>query len=93
MFTKNFALEMAPHRVTVNAIAPGGITTEGTSHPVEGMSLEAMQQAMGEFIRRIPLGRIGIPDDIAAPAVFLASPAADYVTGSLLVVDGGHLLS
>lgn len=92
MFTRSFALEMAPHSVTVNAIAPGGITTEGASRPMAGLSAEAAEQVTGEFLRHIPLGRMGMPDDIALPAVFLASDAAAYVTGALLVVDGGRLL-
>ena len=92
-FTKNFALEMAPHHVTVNAIAPGGITTEGTSQSVVGMSKEQTDAMMAGFTARIPMGRMGEPDDIAKVAVFLASPAADYMTGALVVVDGGMLLS
>jgi len=92
MFTKNFALEMAQHGVTVNAIAPGGITTEGASSPLKGMSVEQMEQLTKEFVRQVPMGRFGVPDDIAKVAVFLASPAADYITGELIVVDGGRLL-
>jgi 2-dehydro-3-deoxy-D-gluconate 5-dehydrogenase len=95
MFTKNLALELAPHGITVNAIAPGGITTEGTRRPLAGSGLSAERQAavMREFAARVPLGRLGDPADIAAATVFLASPAAGYVTGSILVVDGGALLT
>jgi len=92
MFTKNFALEMAPHNVTVNAIAPGGITTEGASRPTAGLTTEQIQQLTSEFVRQVPLGRFGVPDDIAKVAVFLASSAADYMTGELVIVDGGRLL-
>lgn len=94
MFTKAFALEMAPHGVNVNAIAPGGISTEGTAAPLAGSGLTADEMtAMTErFIAQIPLGRMGEPDDIAKVAVFLASSAADYITGELIVVDGGRLL-
>jgi 2-deoxy-D-gluconate 3-dehydrogenase len=94
MFTKAFALEVAQHRIAVNAIAPGGITTEGTAVPLQGsgMSPEEMQAMMNQFAASIPLGRMGEPDDIAKVALFLASPAADYVTGELIVVDGGRLL-
>jgi 2-dehydro-3-deoxy-D-gluconate 5-dehydrogenase len=92
MFTKSFALEMARHGVNVNAIAPGGITTDGTSKSMEGLSAEQRAQFMAEFEKLIPLGRMGAPDDIAKAAVFLASPASDYMTGSLLTVDGGRLL-
>ncbi|MGD0196080.1 MAG: SDR family NAD(P)-dependent oxidoreductase [Candidatus Dormibacteria bacterium] len=92
-FTKNFALEMGPHNVTVNAIAPGGITTEGTSQPLAGMTAEQTTAMMAAFTQRIPLRRMGLPDDIAKVALFLASPAADYMTGALVIVDGGMLLS
>jgi 2-deoxy-D-gluconate 3-dehydrogenase len=93
MFTKNFALEVAAHGILVNAIAPGGITTEGTSKPLAGtMTPEELRQIMVEFTKQIPLGRMGEPDDIAKVAVFLASSAADYMTGEIVVVDGGSLL-
>jgi len=95
MFTKNFALEMAPHNIQVNAIAPGGISTEGTAKPLEGsgMTEEQMKQIMTEFAKKIPAGRLGVPDDVAKVAVFLASSASDYVTGEIVVVDGGILLT
>jgi 2-dehydro-3-deoxy-D-gluconate 5-dehydrogenase len=92
MFTKNFALEMAPHGVAVNAIAPGGITTEGTSKGLTGLTAEQSAAMMEKFTQLIPMGRFGEPDDIAKVAVFLASSAADYMTGELVVVDGGRLL-
>lgn len=94
MFTKNFALEVAKHGIQVNAIAPGGISTEGTASMTAagGMSSEAMKQMMEAFIKQIPMGRMGNPDDIAKVAVFLASSASDYMTGSLSIVDGGRLL-
>lgn len=95
MFTKSFALEMAPHGVQVNAIAPGGIATEGTAAPLEGsgMTEEQMQALIEQFLASIPLGRMGEPDDIAKVAVFLASQASNYMTGELVVVDGGRLLA
>jgi 2-deoxy-D-gluconate 3-dehydrogenase len=96
MFTRNFALEMAPHGVRVNAIAPGGIATEGSSQPLagSGMTQEQMEEMVAQFIaHKIPLGRMGSPDDIAKVAVFLASEAASYMTGELVVVDGGTLLT
>jgi 2-deoxy-D-gluconate 3-dehydrogenase len=95
MFTKAFAREMAPHRVNVNAIAPGGITTEGTAAPLQdsGMTEAEMEAMMKGFLAGIPLHRMGEPDDIATVAVFLAAPASDYMTGELVVVDGGALLT
>lgn len=95
MFTRSFALEMAPHGVQVNAIAPGGIDTEGTQIPLEGsgMTQEQMDALKQGFVDRIPAHRFGDPEDIADATVFLSSHAADYVTGAMLVVDGGMLLT
>jgi len=92
MFTKALALELASYGIAVNAIAPGGIATEGASRPMQGMTPEQTQQMMKGFISLIPLGRMGIPDDIGKVAVFLASSASDYMTGQTLIVDGGRLL-
>ena len=58
-----------------------------------GMSEQEQAAMMKAFAARIPLQRMGVPDDIAKVAVFLASPAADYMTGALVVVDGGVLLA
>src|SRR5690554_1327202 len=91
MFTKNFALEVAPYNIQVNAIAPGAIITEGLGRLDDKAEKEA-KQTIDEFTKMIPLGRAGEPDDIAKAAVFLASPAADYITGEMIVVDGGRLL-
>ena len=96
MFTRNFALEVAPHGILVNMIAPGGIDTPGATKPLEGsgMSEKEMQDLGRQFIdTKIPLRRFGAPEDIGKVAVFLASSAADYMTGSAVVVDGGMLLS
>lgn len=96
MFTRSFALEMARHGVTVNAVLPGGVTTEGTSRPLEGsgMTPEEMRAMNQRFIdAKIPMRRMGMPEDIAGAVVFLASPAASYMTGASIVVDGGMLLS
>ncbi len=84
-FTKNVALELAPHGIFVNAIAPGGIRTPGTGD---------MDQADLEgFEAMIPMGRMGDPDDIGRAALFLASGLSSYMTGSQIVVDGGRLLA
>ena len=96
MFTKNLALELAPHGIRVNAIAPGGVSTEGTHQPSPDSSVTQAQadQILADFVRtRVPLGRIGLPVDIANLAVVLASEASSYMTGSIVVVDGGALLA
>lgn len=85
MVTKALALELGPHNIKVNAIAPGGIQTPGASGPVTS------DEFMQAFISKIPLRRMGVPDDIAKVVFFLASGASDYMTGSLVVVDGGFL--
>lgn len=94
MLTKALALELGPHGIHVNGIAPGGITTEGASRPLagSGMTEEQMRALTEEFISHIPLRRMGLPDDIAMVAVFLASSASDYMTGETVIVDGGRLL-
>lgn len=96
MLTRSLALELAPHSVRVNAVLPGGVTTEGTSAPLEGsgMSTEQQQQMIAGFVNnKIPLRRMGVPDDIAGAVIFLASSASSYMTGASIVVDGGMLLT
>jgi 2-deoxy-D-gluconate 3-dehydrogenase len=83
--TKALANELAPAGVQVNAIAPGYITTNNTA------ALQADETRNRQILERIPTGRWGKPEDIAGAAVFLASGAADYVTGHVLAVDGGWL--
>ena len=82
--TKAMALELAPLNINVNAIAPGSIMTEGTKALFYGDKKRAEA-----IISHIPLGRPGTPREIANVALFLASDEASYVTGSVLVVDGG----
>ncbi len=84
-FTKNIALELAPHGIRVNAIAPGGIRTPGVG--------EMDQATLAGFEAMIPMGRMGEPDDIGRVAVFLASELSCYMTGAQVVVDGGRLLA
>jgi 2-deoxy-D-gluconate 3-dehydrogenase len=96
MFTRNFALEMAPTGVRVNAIAPGGIDTPGTKGPLEGSGMTEEQMAamrQGFLDTKVPMKRFGQPDDIGKVAAFLASDAAGYMTGETVVVDGGMLLA
>jgi 2-deoxy-D-gluconate 3-dehydrogenase len=85
VFTKNVALELAPHNISVNAIAPGGIRTPGV-----GDMDEAVLQG---FQAMIPMGRMGDPDDIGRAALFLACDLSSYMTGAQIVVDGGRLLA
>jgi 2-deoxy-D-gluconate 3-dehydrogenase len=90
-FTKNVALELAPHGIWVNAIAPGGINTPGTG--AGQPASREMQQQIALFAAKIPMRRMGEPDDIGKVALFLASNLASYMTGAQIVVDGGALLS
>jgi NAD(P)-dependent dehydrogenase (short-subunit alcohol dehydrogenase family) len=84
MFTKVLAMELAEQRINVNCIAPGYIDTSSDSAPTASVS--AFQDAM---LKNIPWGRFGTPADVAQAALFLALPAADYVTGEVLAVNGG----
>lgn len=81
--TKCLALEWAPYQITVNAVAPTFIETPGTRKWLDDSAFRASVQ------QRIPLGRIGKPEEVAAPVVFLASPAASLITGETLMIDGG----
>lgn len=91
-FTKNSALELAEHRIWVNAIAPGGIATPGVAAMSQGAAAEELAKAAEAFKARIPMHRMGEPDEIGMVALFLASDMASYMTGSQIVVDGGALL-
>lgn len=83
--TKALANEWASKGVQVNAIAPGYVTTDNTA------ALRADPVRNPAILARIPAGRWGEPEDFAGAAVFLASPASDYVSGSILVIDGGWM--
>jgi len=85
-FTKNVALELAPYKIWVNAIAPGGINTPGVRKLQGGAVSES-------FLAGIPMHRMGEPDEIGKVALFLVSEMASYMTGSQVIVDGGFLLS
>ncbi len=82
MFTKVLALELARHKINVNCIALGLIEVEGEVSPI---SAEYKETLAGS----IPWGRIGQPEDIANGALFLASPYADFITGEVLMINGG----
>jgi NAD(P)-dependent dehydrogenase (short-subunit alcohol dehydrogenase family) len=89
--TKSMARELGPDGIRVNSIAPGGIMTDGTM--VQSRSGGEVSRAwLRKFMSRIPLGRMGVADDIGRVALFLASDLSAYVNGSLIVVDGGYLL-
>jgi 2-deoxy-D-gluconate 3-dehydrogenase len=83
--TKALANEWAGHGVNVNAIAPGYIATDNTQ------ALRDDPERSRAILERIPAGRWGRPEDLAGAVVFLASPASDYVNGTVLVVDGGWM--
>lgn len=99
--TRTLAVEWAPQRIRVNAIAPGPIPTEGVrkafTPPAESGVPDvfaAAEEKMAEYARTgIPLGRWGTPRDIANMVAFLASPAGDWITGAIFVVDGGEWLA
>jgi 2-deoxy-D-gluconate 3-dehydrogenase len=83
--TKALANEWASKGVNVNAIAPGYMETDVTS------ALRADQVRSRQILERIPAGRWGVPEDLAGAAVFLCSPASDYIHGAVLTIDGGWL--
>lgn len=83
--TKALANEWAPHNIQVNAIAPGYFATTNTE------ALQADPVRNKQILDRIPAGRWGQPDDLAGAALYLASRASDYVTGTILTVDGGWM--
>jgi len=85
MLTQSMAVDLAPDGIRVNAIAPGVIETAMTD------ATRADPQRLQGFLRRTPLGRVGRPEEIAEPALFLASAMASYITGVTLPVDGGVL--
>jgi NAD(P)-dependent dehydrogenase (short-subunit alcohol dehydrogenase family) len=89
MFSKQLAVELAPHRINVNVVASGTITTDiniqlyKSTHPQDIALREAV-------LARVPWGAIGDPEDIGRAVAFLASDAAQYITGAVLYVDGGY---
>lgn len=86
--TRQLALDLAPHHINVNAVAPGVVRNGlSTRH-----SLADAERAR-RLSQQIPWGRVGTPQDIGAAVAFLASDMADYITGAVLTVDGGYLLA
>lgn len=93
--TRTLALEWARDGITVNAIAPGPIPTEGVQKAFTPPNADAPDVfRMDQYVKAsIPAGRWGTPEDIGRMAVYLASPAGDWITGSIMVVDGGSWLA
>ena len=98
--TRTLAVEWAPHGIRVNAIAPGPIPTEGVRRaftPPPGAAVPdvfSVDRAMEAFARQsIPLQRWGTPEDIGQMVTYLVSPAGEWITGAIFVVDGGEWLS
>ncbi|MDB5393373.1 MAG: 3-ketoacyl-ACP reductase [Rhodospirillales bacterium] len=84
-FVRSVALDLAPHRITVNEIGPGFTVTEMSGEHLTPETLENLRKL-------VPLGRLGLPEDIAKGMLFLASDDAAYITGHSLVIDGGGTL-
>lgn len=88
-FTKNAAREVAPLGITVNTIAPGAIETPMYRQAAGLAATDAVPVAN---VKNIPMGRIGLPDEVGALACFLASPAASYITGQVIAANGGSYM-
>lgn len=88
MIVKCLAVELAPHKINVNGIAPSWVETEMSVGPFLPDRVEALRKALKG---RVPLGYMAQPEAIAGGALYLASPLSDYVTGHILVIDGGLL--
>jgi len=85
--TRSIAADWAPHGVTVNAIAPGGFMTDANRR-----WLRENPEMIEQFISQVPMGRLGEPDEIGPLALYLASDSSSYMTGAVLVIDGGYTL-
>ncbi len=86
LFTQSAALEFARHGINVTAVCPGAVLTDGTAATFKAGLQTAMEA-------RIPLKRVTTPEEVGGVVVFLASPAASYITGTTLVMDGGYLVT
>lgn len=96
MLTRSLARELGTHGIRVNAIAPGGMLTRAMTANLgetTGAEQKAGLKELKNFMRRMVLGRMGEADDIARTVLFLVSDMAEYITGELIAVDGGYLVS
>ena len=91
--TKSLALDLGRHDIRVNAVAPGVIVTEGVRSRLGDSSTKQDRAELRAIMSRIVLGQMGRPDDVSRVVLFLASDLSGYMTGSLVVVDGGYLIS
>jgi NAD(P)-dependent dehydrogenase (short-subunit alcohol dehydrogenase family) len=89
MFTKSMAKFLARYRINVNAVAPGVIDTQGMRAVMDSFN----SNPEDAFLKRIPLRRLGTPEDVARGILFFASKASDYVTGQCLFIDGGFIIA
>jgi NAD(P)-dependent dehydrogenase (short-subunit alcohol dehydrogenase family) len=88
ILTKRFAMELGPHNITVNAVAPGFVRTDMTQRGRGAGDWQATEEG---FATKAMMGRIGEPEDIANAVVFLASPESGWITAQMLTVDGGRM--
>lgn len=98
MLTKSAALELARLKIRVNAIAPGAVDTtpanlQATSFTADSSGFSTGNEIVQAYVARTPVGRAGLPADIANLVLFLVSPAADFITGETIIADGGFLLT
>src|SRR5438552_17913987 len=87
VLTRRFAMELGPHGITVNAVAPGFIVTEMAAH---GRTPEQFAAATEQIAEKAMVRRVGTPEDIANAVAFLVAPESGFVTGQVLTIDGGR---
>jgi len=86
MITRSLAIELAPYNIQVNALGPGFILTESSEEDISDPKVRE------EYLKNIPLGRFGVPEDVVGAAIFLASDDSKYFTGQTLYMDGGIMI-